>query len=235
MTEATTICFTCLKQRPVDAVGVCEECRGFLAHTDAPSPSPNLQSSIDNLQSDALICGVPIGELSPDDVAILESELAEYEQHRGNTSAWRLVESAAWAVLGLARNRREEIQLREMGGLKAADQSRLADEHERHTEAYRDALKALNALPEQHKGLDQHKQALTDLARSFMDERAKLIEQNGGIGQMSPEAKKLAEEKGLNPGKYVGAAQASEREAGEVFGEEDTGHPPSNIQQPTAK
>jgi len=195
----------------LDENSLCKECRASKQQA-AESESEPAKEDVDETD---VICGVPKDELEKEDVAFLERELAQFAQFLTNPQAAVLVETAVWESLQIARIRRRMLvaELRsENGELKRGEVKSFNDEAKMHQESYKSAMDALNALPKQGAATEQYELAMTTMARRYIEERKRRIEESGGVGKMSPEAVKLAESKGLNPGVYE---VETEREGGE--------------------
>jgi len=187
----------------LDEHNMCEECRTSKqqeAEAEPVAPTPKEDTSPTDT-----ICGVPKRDLEPEDVAYLEREMAEFSQLLTNPQAVVLVQTAVWESLQIARIRRRMLlaELRsENGELKRAEIKGFNDEAVMHQSAYKNAMDALNALPKQGAATEQYELAMTTMARRYIEERDRRIEEAGGIGKMAPEAKALAESKDLDPSKY---------------------------------
>jgi len=186
----------------LDEHNMCEECRTSKQQEAPPEAAPQQEEPIDETDT---ICGVPKQQLEKEDVAFLEREMVQFSQLLTNPQAKVLVETAVWESLQIAGIRRRmliAIMRSENGELKRAEVKGFNDEAVMHQSAYKSAMDALNALPKQGAATEQYELAMTTMARRYIEERNRRIEEAGGIGKMAPEAKALAESKDLDPSKY---------------------------------
>ena len=209
--RACSECGTLTIAAALDGNGMCEDCRASKQQAAVPE-APQKKEPVDKAD---MICGVPKDELETEDVTFLERELAQFTQLLTNPQAVVLVQTAVWESLQIARLRRRMLvaQTRsESGELKAAEVKSFNGEAIMHQAAYKSAMDALNVLPKQGAATEQYELAMTTIARRYIEERNKRIEESGAVGKMSPEAVALAESRGLDPHTYE---VESAREAGE--------------------
>ena len=209
--RACSECGTLTIAAALDGDGMCEDCRASKQQEAAPEAEPQEKEVVGESE---IVCGVPEHELETEDIAFLKRELAQFTQLLTNPQAVVLVQTAVWESLQIARLRRRMLvaeQRSESGELKAAEVKSFNGEAIMHQAAYKSAMDALNVLPKQGAATEQYELAMTTIARRYIEERNKRIEESGAVGKMSPEAVELAESRGLDPHIYE---VKSAREAG---------------------